>query len=121
MVDKNKDMNSDNARAFIREVNDEMYEAKVVNFWMKNSIFVFLFVVFVILGTAGYETFSYFKKKTSQPPITEKQLRIMYEQMGMRPNEAKIQQVLRSMGITPQSQQKKDQNKSNNSKKNKNK
>lgn len=45
----------------------------------------------------------------------------MYEQMGMRPNEAKIQQVLRSMGITPQSQQKKDQNKSNNSKKNKNK
>lgn len=64
MVDKNKDMNSDNARAFIREVNDEMYEAKVVNFWMKNRIFVFLFVVFVILGTAGYETFSYFKKKT---------------------------------------------------------
>ncbi len=83
---------------------------------------LYLFIGLIVGAVATFFGCNYyFKKKTSQPPITEKQLRIMYEQMGMRPNEAKIQQVLRSMGITPQSQQKKDQNKSNNSKKNKNK
>lgn len=64
MVDKNNDMNSNNARAFIREVNDEIYEAKIVNFWSNNRLYVFLFVLAVIVGTASYEVFSYFKKQT---------------------------------------------------------
>ncbi|EPJ17566.1 hypothetical protein CP01DC11_1200, partial [Chlamydia psittaci 01DC11] len=31
------------------------------------------------------------------PPITEKQIRVMFEQMGRKASEAQIKQVMRSM------------------------
>ena len=49
------------------------------------------------------------KQLKENPPITEKQIRVMFQSMGMRPSEAKIQQVLRSMGIQPSTNQEKKQ------------
>lgn len=57
-------------------------------------------VVFVPLGVfVGY----YFTKKIfmkelkKNPPITEKQIRAMYSQMGRKPSEKQIQATMRAM------------------------
>lgn len=39
------------------------------------------------------------KQLKENPPITEKQIRQMFIAMGQKPSEARIQQVLRSMGL----------------------
>lgn len=39
------------------------------------------------------------KQLKENPPITEKQIRQMFISMGQKPSEARIQQVLRSMGL----------------------
>ena len=42
----------------------------------------------------------FFQKQLKEnPPITEKQIRQMFISMGQKPSEARIQQVLRSMGL----------------------
>lgn len=41
------------------------------------------------------------KQLKENPPITEKQIRQMFISMGQKPSEARVQQVLRSMGIQP--------------------
>lgn len=40
----------------------------------------------------------YFQKQIKEnPPITEKQIRAMYMQMGRKPSEAQIRQIMKSM------------------------
>ena len=38
------------------------------------------------------------KQLKENPPITEKQIRAMYAQMGRKPSEAQIRQIMKSMG-----------------------
>ena len=60
----------------------------------------------VIGGVAGFFITRYIinKQLKENPPISEKQIRAMFISMGQKPSEAKIQQVLRSMGIQPNGQ-----------------
>lgn len=50
-------------------------------------------------GAAGFFGARYFFKKQMKenPPITEKQIRVMYQQMGQKPSEAKIKQIMKAM------------------------
>ena len=41
---------------------------------------------------------SYEKQLKENPPITEKQIRAMYAQMGRKPSEAPIRAIMKSMG-----------------------
>ena len=38
------------------------------------------------------------KQLKENPPITEKQIRAMYAQMGRKPSEAQIRAIMKSMG-----------------------
>ena len=38
------------------------------------------------------------KQLKENPPITEKQIRAMYAQMGRKPSEAQIRQIMKTMG-----------------------
>ncbi len=52
-------------------------------------------IVGAILGY--YFAMKYFKKQLrDNPPITEKQIRMMYQQMGRKPTEAQIKQIMNS-------------------------
>ncbi len=58
----------------------------------------------VIGGIIGAAISYYFTRKTFEkqlkenPPITEKQIRAMFMQMGRKPSEAQIKAVMKSMG-----------------------
>lgn len=66
------------------------------DFWM--SLFS-LIVGLLIGGGLGY----YFTRKTflkqlkENPPINEKMIRAMFMQMGRKPSEAQIRQIMKSM------------------------
>ena len=49
---------------------------------------------------AGFFLSRWFFKKELQknPPINEKMIRAMYAQMGRKPSEAQIRQIMKSMG-----------------------
>ncbi len=53
----------------------------------------------IIGGIAGYFIATkYFKKQLKEnPPITEKQIRMMYQQMGRKPTETQIKQIMNSI------------------------
>lgn len=56
----------------------------------------------LVIGAAAtfFITRYFFQKQLKEnPPITEKQIRQMFISMGQKPSEARIQQVLRSMGL----------------------
>ncbi len=59
---------------------------------------------FVAGGVVGALICYYFTKKNFEkqiaenPPVTEKMIRAMFLQMGRKPSEAQIRQVMRSMG-----------------------
>ena len=49
-------------------------------------------------GLGFFFTKRYFEKQIKEnPPITEKQIRAMYMQMGRKPSEAQIKQVMKNM------------------------
>ncbi len=52
----------------------------------------------IIGGIIGYFIATkYFKKQLKEnPPITEKQIRMMYQQMGRKPTETQIKQIMKS-------------------------
>ena len=56
-------------------------------------------------GVIGAAISFYFTKKNFEkqlaenPPVNEKMIRAMYMQMGRKPSEAQIRQVMRSMGV----------------------
>nr|WP_318025643.1 YneF family protein [Mycoplasmopsis mustelae] len=64
-----------------------------------------LMIIFLCIGVAlaaALVTFfvarNMFKKQLKEnPPITEKQIRIMFQQMGRKASETQIRQIMRSM------------------------
>ncbi len=66
-------------------------------FW-SSVLYVLLGVV--IGGFAGYIiTRKMFEKQLKEnPPISEKMIRAMFLQMGRKPSEAQIKQIMKSMG-----------------------
>ena len=67
------------------------------NFWMS--------ILYFVLGGAIGAAASYFltrrafeKQLKENPPINEKMIRAMYAQMGRKPSEAQIRQIMKSMG-----------------------
>ena len=69
---------------------------------MSNIMLSILYVVLglIVGGALGFFfTKRYFEKQIKEnPPITEKQIRAMYMQMGRKPSEAQIRAVMKSMG-----------------------
>ena len=61
---------------------------------------LYLVVGLLIGGLVGFLiTRHIFKKQLKEnPPITEKQIRAMYAQMGRKPSEAQIRQIMKTMG-----------------------
>ena len=60
-------------------------------------------ILYLILGAAigavisFFVTRKYFEKQLKEnPPITEKQIRAMYAQMGRKPSEAQIRAIMKS-------------------------
>ena len=50
-------------------------------------------------GLGFYFTKRYFEKQLKEnPPINEKMIRAMFMQMGRKPSEAQIRQIMKSMG-----------------------
>ncbi len=50
-------------------------------------------------GLGFYFTRRYFEKQLKEnPPISEKMVRAMFLQMGRKPSEAQIRQIMKSMG-----------------------
>ena len=70
-------------------------------------------LLYLILGLVGGGLGGFFlakylfeKQLKENPPISEKQIRAMFIAMGQKPSESRIQQVLRQMGIAPDSSKK---------------
>ena len=61
---------------------------------------IYLVVGVIIGGVAGFFiTRNYFQKQLKEnPPVNEKMIRAMFMQMGRKPSEAQIKQVMKSMG-----------------------
>lgn len=64
-----------------------------------------LSIVYFVVGAliSGVATFfltkRWFEKQIKEnPPINEKMIRAMYMQMGRKPSEAQIRQIMKSMG-----------------------
>ena len=58
-------------------------------------------IMYLVIGGAlgFFFTRRYFEKQIKEnPPITEKQIRAMYAQMGRKPSEAQIRAIMKSMG-----------------------
>ena len=68
-----------------------------MNFWMS----VLYFVVGGLVGAVitFFVTRKNFEKQLKEnPPINEKMIRAMYQQMGRKPSEAQIRAIMKSMG-----------------------
>lgn len=64
-----------------------------------------LTIVYLLIGAAIGAVVSFFltkknfeKQLKDNPPINEKMIRAMYAQMGRKPSEAQIRQIMKSMG-----------------------
>ena len=69
----------------------------MTNLWMS----IMYLVIGGLIGAAFGFFFtkrSYEKQLKENPPITEKQIRAMYAQMGRKPSEAQIRAIMKSMG-----------------------
>ncbi|MBO4358330.1 MAG: YneF family protein [Erysipelotrichaceae bacterium] len=67
------------------------------NFWFS----ILYFVLGGVIGAAisFFVTRSSFEKQLKEnPPINEKMIRAMYQQMGRKPSEAQIRAIMKSMG-----------------------
>jgi len=66
------------------------------NFW--SSFFSLLFGLIIGGGLGFYFTRRTFMKQLrDNPPINEKMIRAMYMQMGRKPSEVQIKQIMKSM------------------------
>ena len=68
-----------------------------------NSIWaslLYLIIGLIVGGLAGFFiTRHLFQKQLKEnPPITEKMVRAMYAQMGRKPSESQIRQIMKTMG-----------------------
>ena len=62
-------------------------------------------LIYLVVGLLSGAVASYFltrkyfeKQLRENPPVTEKMIRAMFLQMGRKPSEAQIKQVMKSMG-----------------------
>ena len=62
-------------------------------------LYLLLGLVIGAVSTFFITRYFFQKQLKENPPITEKQIRQMFISMGQKPSEARIQQVLRSMGL----------------------
>ena len=55
--------------------------------------------VFIVGGVLGFFLARYFLKKQIEknPPINEKMIRVMFQQMGRTPSEKQIREIMRNM------------------------
>ncbi len=62
---------------------------------------LYIFIGLVIGLIAGFFITRYIfnKQLKEHPPISESQIRAMFASMGQKPSEARVQAVLKSMGI----------------------
>ena len=68
----------------------------MTEFWA--SILWFIGGAIVSAIATFFLTKKYFEKQLKEnPPITEKQIRAMYMQMGRKPTEAQIRQIMNTM------------------------
>ena len=67
------------------------------NFWSSLLYFIGGSIVGAIISY--FVTRKQFEKQLKEnPPINEKMIRAMYAQMGRKPSEAQIRQIMKSMG-----------------------
>jgi len=67
------------------------------NFWSSLLYFISGGIVGAIISY--FVTRKQFEKQLKEnPPINEKMIRAMYAQMGRKPSEAQIRQIMKSMG-----------------------
>ena len=62
--------------------------------------FIFLLIgLFLVGGVLGFFLARYFLKKEIEknPPINEKMIRVMFQQMGRTPSEKQIREIMRNM------------------------
>ena len=62
--------------------------------------FIFLLIgLFLVGGILGFFLARYFLKKEIEknPPINEKMIRVMFQQMGRTPSEKQIREIMRNM------------------------
>ena len=69
----------------------------MTNLWMSIMYLVIGGLIGADLGFF-FTKRSYEKQLKENPPITEKQIRAMYAQMGRKPSEAQIRAIMKSMG-----------------------
>ena len=69
----------------------------MTNLWMSIMYLVIGGLIGAALGFF-FTKRSYEKQLKENPPITEKQIRAMYAQMGRKPSEAQIRAIMNSMG-----------------------
>lgn len=69
--------------------------------WLQTILYLFIGIVIGGVATFFITRYIFQKQIKENPPISEKQIRAMFMSMGVKPNEARVQQVLRSMGIAP--------------------
>ena len=66
-------------------------------FWTSIASLLVGGIIGAVLGF--YFTRKYFEKQLKEnPPINEKMIRAMFMQMGRKPSEAQIRQIMKSMG-----------------------
>ena len=70
--------------------------------WLLNGGWlILLYVLFGFIGGAivGYFIARFFLKREvrKNPPINEKMIRVLFQQMGQKPSEARIKQIVASM------------------------
>ncbi|MDI9518913.1 MAG: YneF family protein [Bacillota bacterium] len=70
----------------------------MTQFW--SSVLYFVLGIVVGGGLGFYFTKKYMEKQLKEnPPINEKMIRAMFLQMGRKPSEAQIRQIMKSMGL----------------------
>lgn len=89
-----------------------------MGFW---ASFGYTLLGFIIGGVVVFfVTRHYFQKQIDEnPPITEKQIRAMYSQMGRKPSESQVRQVMHSMGLKTDAERAKAKSEGKNKKKKK--
>lgn len=75
-------------------------------FW--SSVLWFVAGAIVAAIVTFFLSRNYFQKQIEEnPPINEKMIRAMFMQMGRKPSEAQVRQVMKSMGVKPKEEKKK--------------
>lgn len=66
---------------------------------LENSLYFLLGAVIAAAATFYFTRRFFIKQVEENPPINEKMIRAMFMQMGRKPSEAQIRQVMSSMGV----------------------